>query len=52
MPYPHETYPLAGTAWDSGSWDYEEAAECVCMFVGLAQRARAAGAQLYCRFCA
>ncbi|WP_143658758.1 hypothetical protein [Streptomyces sp. IMTB 2501] len=87
VPCPHETYPLAGTAWDSGlilehipeswrdtlagvvadavpmlalqwcdiaemSWDYEEAADCVRMFVGLAQRAKAAGAQLYCRFCA
>lgn len=33
-------------------WDYEEAAECTRTFVALARRARAAGAQLYCRFCA
>ncbi|MEV6054632.1 hypothetical protein [Streptomyces sp. NPDC052107] len=87
VPYPHDTCPSAGTAWDSGvilertpeswrdtlagvvedavpmlslqwcdieemRWDYEEAAECVRMFAGLARRARAAGAQLYCRFCA
>ncbi|SOE28436.1 hypothetical protein [Streptomyces sp. OK228] len=85
VPRPHETYPLAGTAWDTGlileeipetwrdalagigedavpmlalqwcdidemSFDYEGAAECVRDFAGLARRARAAGAQLYCRF--
>ncbi|MFF7971128.1 hypothetical protein [Streptomyces sp. NPDC007905] len=83
VPRPHETFPLAGTAWDSGlileeipeSWrdtlagivedavpmlawcdieempcDYAEAEESVRLFVGLASRAKAAGAQLYCRF--